>query len=173
MVEPAKFFDWYSSWHLVERVLKRSRVQKALDTLMTHLCDAKGLEWDRKKGPAFYGDPLPPEYRTKAKVNFYRCWKNCHTINVWAGVLGEEIFPRLQWVIATKKDLYHATAIGLKNGSPNLIMDLVWGSSHKLNEEQRIWGAQQVLNAVCDSNGRIESVSVSDRLSHFSRRECA
>lgn len=129
-----RVFDWYSRWQTeVEPALKQPRVQDALDVVMAAHCLDIGETWDREECPAAYADPFPSEYYIGHPVERYRMWAGCHVINVWAGVLGQEIAPALDWAILSRGgDKHHSMAVGMRNDKIELIMDLVWIIPHPI-----------------------------------------
>ena len=85
--------------------------------------------WDKygELEAAFYPQPRTPDW--------YRCWGACHWIAVWNCVIGELLFPDMEWCVIKAKE--HSTAIGV-NRSGEVCMDILWGKDHTSAE---IWDA--------------------------------
>jgi len=132
---------------------------------MTIHCEDLGLKWDREKRPTDYSEPYPPEFRTGHPVEQYRIWKGCHIINVWAGVLGQEILPSLTWRIASRDDGYHTLALGMKGRQIETIMDLSWPFTRPRDEATKKLLATKTWDQMRGHN--VGFTSVEDRLEMF------
>jgi hypothetical protein len=159
---PFRFFDWYSLWPSVDRILHQDRVRNSLDIVTRNMSAIEGIEWDRDRPPSYYSDP---PVAIKDPVDRYRCYGQCYSINTWAGVLGEVLVPVLQWSIVTAQNKSHTLAIGRDGEEMKLMMDLVWGPTHSTSVEEQIYAASKLFHDVqAPGSGTILNCSVSDML---------
>jgi hypothetical protein len=133
-------FNFRKNWHKVKPFLFDKDVQNALNNAMNEFMqnemedlNERKVEYDIKRftwipGTAPYLMTRSDYWCDKRKpkdysVGWYQCFHACHWLSEFLLVLGEKIYPKLEWIIIQSNR--HSIACGFKNNISYMIFDIL------------------------------------------------